>query len=69
MVTILAETEVVVATLKLAPKKILISPSFKPCEIYKDELNEKVLSMVGRMNCMPGMGLGKDQSGPPKFIE
>ena len=37
--------------------------------IYEDELNPKIASMMKGMNFMPGMGLGKEQKGPPEFIE
>ena len=41
VITISAETETVVAALKLAPNEILVSPSFKVCMIYKDEWTQK----------------------------
>ena len=37
--------------------------------IYEDELNPKIASMMKGMNFMPGMGLGKNQQGPPEFVE
>ena len=61
VITIYAETEVVVAALKLAPNEILVSPSFEVYMIYEDELNSKILSMMKSMNFMPEMGLGKNQ--------
>ena len=69
VVTISAKIEAVVAALKLAPKEIPISLSFEVCMIYEDELDEKLLSMMRRINFMPSMGLGKDQSGPLEFVE
>ena len=69
MVTILAETEVVIAALKLTHNEIPVSPGFQVCMIYEDELNPKITSMIKGMNFMPGMGLGKDQQGPTEFVE
>ena len=37
--------------------------------IYEDELDERVVSMMRTIKFMPGMGLGKDQRGPLRFIE
>lgn len=37
--------------------------------IYEDELNPKVASIMKKMNFLPGMGLGKNQQGPPEFVE
>ena len=69
VVTILAETEATVASLKLTHNEIPISPGFQVCRIYEDELNPKIASMMKDMNFMPGMGLGKDQQGPAEFVE
>ena len=60
MVTIIADTGVAIAALKLAAGEVPISPSFEVCVIYEDELDERVVSMMRKMNFMPGMGLGKD---------
>ena len=69
VITISTENEADVTAMKLAPNKIPISPSFKICVMYKDELDEKIISMMRKMNFMPRMGLGKNQSGPPEFME
>ena len=69
IVTILAETEVVVAALNLNHNEILVSPGFQVCMIYKDELNPKIASMMKGMNFVPGMGLGINQQGPLEFVE
>ena len=62
MVTIFAETDAVIATLRLAPKEIPIIPSFEICMIYESWMNEKVvLNMMRNMEFFPGLGLGKDQ--------
>ena len=37
--------------------------------IYEDELNPKIASMMKGMNFVPGMGLEKNQQGPPEFVE
>ena len=37
--------------------------------IYEDSMEEKVMSMLKGMNFMPGMGLGKDQTGLPEYVE
>ena len=37
--------------------------------IYKDSMEEKVLNMLKGMNFIPKLGLGKNQTGPPKFME
>ena len=63
------ETEVVIAALKLAPEEVPISPSFEVCIIYEDELDERIVSIMRKMNFMPGMGLEKEQQGLPKFIK
>ena len=61
IVTIFAETDVAIAALRLAPKEIPISPSFKICMIYKSWMNEKVvLNMMCNMEFFPGMGLEKN---------
>ena len=65
VVTIAAETETAVTTLKLAPEEVPISPSFKVCVIYEDDLDERVMSMMRKMSFMPGIGLEKDQRGSP----
>ena len=57
----MAETEIIVVALKLAPNEIPISPSFEVWMIYEDELNSKIVSMMKNMNFMPGMGLEKNQ--------
>ena len=69
VVTISTETEAAIATLKLAPKEISISPSFEVCMIYEADMTEKVLSMMRSMEFLPSMGLGKNQQGPPEFVE
>lgn len=70
VVTISAETEAAIAALRLTPKEIPISPSFEVCPIYEAEMNEKVmLGMMCNMDFFPGMGLGKNQQGPPEFME
>ena len=69
VVTIYAETEVVVAALRLAPNEISVSLSFEVCMIYEDELNLKIVSMMKSMNFMPIMGLGKNQHGPSEFVK
>ena len=69
IVTILAETEAVVAALNLDNNEIPVSPGFQVCMIYEDELNPKIASMIKGMNFMPRMGLGRNQQGPPEFIE
>ena len=69
MVTLLTETEAVVAALKLTHNEIPVSPGFQVCMIYEDELNPKIASMMKGMNFMPEMGLGKDQQGLAEFIE
>ena len=61
VVTILAETEAAVATLKLTHNEIPISSDFQVCMIYEDDLNPKITNMMKGMNFMPGMKLGKDQ--------
>ena len=48
---------------------IPISPSFQVCMIYEDELNPKIASMMKGMNFVPGIGLGRNQQGPPEFVE
>ena len=68
--TISAETEAAIAALRLTPKEIPISPSFEVCPIYEAEMNEKVvLGMMRNMDFFPGMGLEKNQQGPPEFVE
>ena len=57
------------AALNLDQSEIPISPSFQVYMIYEDELNPKIASMMKGMNFMPGMGLGRNQQGPPEFIE
>ena len=37
--------------------------------IYEDELNPKIASMMKGMNFVPGMGLERNQQGPPEFVE
>ena len=69
VVTILAETEAAVASLKLTHNEISVSPGFQVCMNYEDELNPKIVRMMKGMNFMPGMGLGKDQQGPTEFVE
>ena len=69
VVTILVETEAAIAALKLTHNKIPINSGFQVCMIYEDELNLKISSMMKGMNFMSGMGLGKDQQGPPEFFE
>lgn len=61
IMTITAETKVVVAISKLAPKEISVSPGFKICMIYEDELNPKISSMIKGMNFMLEMGLENNQ--------
>ena len=62
VVTISTETEAAIAALRLTPKEILISPSFKICMIYESWMNEKVvLNMMRNMEFFLGMGLGKNQ--------
>ena len=61
VVTISTETEAAIAALKLAPKKIPISPSFEVYMIYEVEMSEKVLSMIRGMDFLPSMELGKNQ--------
>ena len=58
VVTILAETEAVIAALKLTHNEIHVNPGFQVCMIYEDELNPKIASMMRGMNFIPGMGLG-----------
>ena len=69
IVTITTESEAAIAALKLAPKEIPLNPDFEVCMIYEDSMEEKVLNMLKRMNFMPRLGLGKNQSGPPEFME
>ena len=69
IVTILAETEAVVAALNLDHREIHVNPGFQVCMIYEDELNPKIASMMKGMNFVPGMGLEKNQQGPPEFVE
>ena len=70
VVTISAETDTAIAALRLAPKEIPISPSFKICMIYKSWMNEKVvLNMMRNMEFFPGLGLGKYQQGLPGFVD
>ena len=69
VITISAETGAAIVALKLALKEIPISSSFEVCMIYKSDINEKVLSMMRSMEFFPGMGLGKNQQGPPEFIK
>ena len=70
VVTIFAETDAAIAALRLAPKEIPISPSFEICMIYESWMNEKVvLNMMRNMEFFPGMGLGKNQQGLPKFAD
>ena len=54
------KTEVAMASLKLTPNKIRISPSFQVCVLYEDKLDERVMNMMGNMNFISGMGLGKN---------
>ena len=61
VVTISVKTEATIAALKLAPKKIPISPSFEVCMIYKADMSEKVLNMMHGIEFLPGMGLGRNQ--------
>ena len=65
----MVKTEAVVTTLKLTPNEIPISPSFEVCMIYEYKLNLKIVSMMKSMNFMSGMGLGRNQQDPPRFIE
>ena len=60
VVTISAETEAAIAAMKLAPKKIPISPSFEVCMIYIADMSEKVLSIMRSIEFLPGMGLEKN---------
>ena len=69
VVTITAKTEVAIAALKLAPKEILISPSFEVCMIYEDDLYEKIMRMMRCISFIPSLGLEKNQSRLPEFIE
>ena len=69
VVTILIEIEATVAALKLTPKEISISPSFKVCMLYEDELDEQIMSMMHSINFMLRLGQGKNQNGPPEFIK
>ena len=69
MVTISAESEAAIAALKLAPKEIPLNPRFEVCMIYEDSIEEKMLNMLKGMNFMPGLGLGKNQTGPPEYVE
>ena len=57
------------AALKLTQDEILVNPGFQVCMIDEDELNLKIASMMKGINFIPGMGLGRDQQGPPEFIE
>ena len=37
--------------------------------IYETDMSEKVLSMMRSMEFLSGMGLGRNQQGPPEFME
>ena len=69
IVTISAESEAAIAALKLALRDVPLNPGFEVCMIYKDSMEEKVMNMLKRMNFILGMGLGKDQTGPPEYVE
>ena len=60
MVTIAAEAEATIATLKLARKEISLSPGFEVCMLYEDSMDEKLVNMMRGMNFMTGLGLGKN---------
>ena len=57
------------AALNLDQSEIPVSPSFQVCMIYEDDLNPKIASMMKGMNFVPGMGLERNQQGPPEFVE
>lgn len=70
VVTISVETEAAIAALRLAPAEIPISPSFEVCMIYEAEMNEKVvMNMMRNMEFFLGIGLWKNQQGPPEFVK
>ena len=37
--------------------------------IYEADMSDKMLSMVRNMEFLLGMGLERNQQGPPKFVE
>ena len=60
VVTITAETEATIAALKMGPQEIPVSLSFVVCMIYEDELDNKVVSIMRKINFMSEMGLEKN---------
>ena len=69
VVTISAESEATIVALKLAPKEVPINLGFELCMIYEDSMEKKVLNIMKGVKFMPGLGLGKNQTGPPQYLK
>ena len=69
VVTILVEFEATIAALKLAPKEVPLNLGFEVCMIYENSMEERVLNILKGMNFILGLGLGKNQTGPPEYVE